>query len=407
MRFYVVVNSGGTLGYSGGDGGVLGVSMVEMGGDGLPSDTVLGSATLHPRTDAISFPLVKFDRPAAGRRGALLLPRLHEPEPAARRQLRLHQCAGGARPGGCAATAVAGGWRAARRLDGRRRERRRTGVHAHRAPARTTCRSWTSPAQAGHIGLGYMESWISNPKPIARLGRRAGALHLHAPARGSRDAGARARAPHRRPVGPLSMRLEDPEGKALAVVERPRRARAEPTGRVGVRDLPQAAAAQARARSSRSCCARRAARSRRTRCARGLPSASTATPSSAPAMRSSRARRQLEGLGSVGRAEPQGRRPAVALPCGWARERSHCAASVPAAAPVAQASEVEPGIAERRGTPRAGMHEDLDHTCAGANRAQQALHGCARRLQEGGHPRQAPALTRRSRNQQGEVGSLG
>jgi hypothetical protein len=68
-----------------------------------------------------------------------------------------------------------------------------------------------------HVGLGYMESWISNPKPIDASAsvrelftyRRAHASHvLQALVRVRRTGD------H---VGPLSVRLESPEGQTLAV----------------------------------------------------------------------------------------------------------------------------------------------------------------------------------------------
>ena len=75
-------------------------------------------------------------------------------------------------------------------------------------------------ADGQHVGLGYMESWISNPKPIDGSGavrelftyRRAAARVIQALVRVRRTGD------H---VGPLSVRLEDPSGRALAVANVP------------------------------------------------------------------------------------------------------------------------------------------------------------------------------------------
>ena len=75
--------------------------------------------------------------------------------------------------------------------------------------------------ETGHIGLGYMESWISNPKPIDSSAsvrelftyprsRSARAMQVLVRVRRTGDR-----------IGPLSIRLESPEGKALAVANVP------------------------------------------------------------------------------------------------------------------------------------------------------------------------------------------
>ena len=63
VRFYIVVNSGGVGEYSGGDGGILRVSLMASDDGGLPAADALASTELRPQTDAISFPFARFDSP--------------------------------------------------------------------------------------------------------------------------------------------------------------------------------------------------------------------------------------------------------------------------------------------------------------------------------------------------------
>ena len=190
--------------------------MVEMGGDGLPSDTVLGSATLHPRTDAISFPLVKFDRPAqvvSGRYYYLVFTNLSA-QPADN-YVSINALV--ARGLGVAPPplSLAGGVLLGDSTDG-------GGKPSNwRARAQGSGENYLPivdiSGRLGHIGLGYMESWISNPKPIAGSDavrelftytrpRAARLMQVLVRVRRTGD--------H---AGPLSIRLETPEGKALAV----------------------------------------------------------------------------------------------------------------------------------------------------------------------------------------------
>ena len=220
VRFYVVVNSGGTLGYSGGDGGILGVSVVPQGEDGLPTETVLGSATLRPRTDAISFPRVEFDRPpevVAGRDYDLVFTNL-SPQPEVD-YVSINALVARGLGTDPPPFPLAGGVLLGDSRDG-------GGTPANwRARAQGSGENYLPivdiAGETGHIGLGYMESWISNPKPIDSSAsvrelftyprsRSARAMQVLVRVRRTGDR-----------IGPLSIRLESPEGKALAVANVP------------------------------------------------------------------------------------------------------------------------------------------------------------------------------------------
>jgi hypothetical protein len=220
VRLYVVVNSDGTLGYSGGDGGILGVSVVPQGEDGLPSETVLGSATLRPRMDAISFPRLQFDTPpevVAGHDYALVFTNLSpQPEvnyvsinalvarglgvPPPPFPLADGVLLGDSKDGG----GTPANWRA-----------RAQGSGENYLPIVDIS------GNKRHMGLGYMESWISNPKPIDP-GASVRELFTYTRSRPARLVEALVRV--RRTgdwVGPLSIRLENPEGTVLAVAKVP------------------------------------------------------------------------------------------------------------------------------------------------------------------------------------------
>ena len=180
-----------------------------------------------------------------------------------------------------------------------------------------------------HVGLGYMESWVSNPKPIDSSAavrelftyRGKGAARVLEALVRVRRTGDQ--------VGPLSVRLEDPDGKALAVASVP--GALVPSDGPGwvkatfpkpplLREGPEARAGAALGR----------------RHLRGVPATQGARfrlrptrPSSAPAMRSSRAT-GLGRMGSVGPPEPPRRRPAVrAAPALLSRTRREASRSRP------------------------------------------------------------------------------
>ncbi len=222
VRFYVVVNPEGVGEYSGGDGGILRVSLVAEGEDGLPTAQALASTELHPQTSAISFPYVRFGTPppvAAGRVYDIVFTNT-SPNPAENwvsvNALIAHG-AGVAPP----PLALAGGVLLGDSTDGG-----------------ATPANWRARAQGSgenylpivdivgarkgeHIGLGYMESWVSNPKPID-TSAAVRELFTYRRASGARVMQALVRV--RRTgdhVGPLSVRLEDPFGKTLAVANVP------------------------------------------------------------------------------------------------------------------------------------------------------------------------------------------
>ncbi len=222
VRFYIVVNSGGTGEYSGGDGGTLRVSLVAGGDGGLPSATVLASADIHPRIDGISFPFVRFGTPpsvVAGRDYDIVFTNT-SPEPAVNWvsvNALIGHGAGVAPPPLALADSVLLGdstdggatpanWRA-----------RAQGSGENYLPIMDV----QGAAKAQHLGLGYMESWISNPKPI---GGSAAVREVFTYQGASAARVLQALVRLRRTgdqIGPLSVRLEDPRGRTLAVANLP------------------------------------------------------------------------------------------------------------------------------------------------------------------------------------------
>jgi hypothetical protein len=220
LRFYVVVNGGGNLGYSGGDGGTLAVSVVAQGEDGLPAREALATATLHPRTDAISFPKVRFDSPpniVAGSDYAIVFTNT-SPQPAENyvsvNGLVAH-AAGTAPPLSLADGVLLGD------------------SEGGAAPSNWRTRGGAAfdkylpiveiagASKEQRLGIGYMESWISNPKRIDRTDA-VRELFTFTQAREARVQRALVRV--RRigdHVGPLSVRIETEQGHALAVANIP------------------------------------------------------------------------------------------------------------------------------------------------------------------------------------------
>ncbi len=166
VRVYVVVNTDGRDGYSGGDGGKLRVSLVRDGAHHLPSRHVLATASVGaPRRD--SWPLVRFaDAPkvVAGHYYHVVFtnddpdPRDNyvsinsllsytQGEPAPRLPDGLTVLLGSTRDGGATPTR----W-------GTRTE----GSGQRYAPILDVAGGKSSQ----HLGLGYMEVWSSNPKQI-------------------------------------------------------------------------------------------------------------------------------------------------------------------------------------------------------------------------------------------------
>jgi hypothetical protein len=218
VRFYIVVNSGATGEYSGGDGGILRVSLVAGGDGGLPSATELASAQIHPRTDAISFPLVRFGTPpqvVAGHDYDIVFTNT-SPQPATN-WVSVNALIGHGDGAAPPPLALAGSVLLGDSTDGGATPEnwrpRAQGPDENYLPIMDV----EGAGKGQHVGLGYMESWVSNPKPIDgssavrelfTYGRPHAARVLQALVRVRRTGD------H---VGPLSVRLESPDGRALAV----------------------------------------------------------------------------------------------------------------------------------------------------------------------------------------------
>jgi hypothetical protein len=218
VRFYVVVNFGGAQGYSGGDGGTLRVSLVADGDSGLPSATALASAMLRPDMDAISFPLVRFDLPPrveAGRDYHIVFTNT-SPNPA-QNYISVNALVG--RSGGAAPPPlpVAGAVLLGDSTDGGATPANWRGRSQSPGEVYLPILDVAGAGNGQHLGLGYMESWISNPKPIDSLAavRELFTYRRSRPAR-LLEALVRVRRTGDH-VGPLSVRLEDPDGRTLAV----------------------------------------------------------------------------------------------------------------------------------------------------------------------------------------------
>ena len=218
VRFYIVVNSGSVGEYSGGDGGIVRVSLVAGGEGGLPIATALASAEIRPQTRAISFPFVRFGTPprvVAGREYDVVFTNtgpnptenwvsvnalVETPAGVAPPPLALAGTVllGDSTDGGATPT----NWRA-----------RAQGADQSYLPIIDI----VGAAKGQHLGIGYMESWISNPKPVGPTAAVRELITYRRP-RAARvvEALVRVRRTGGR-IGPLSVRIEDPKGNALAV----------------------------------------------------------------------------------------------------------------------------------------------------------------------------------------------
>lgn len=214
VRFYVVRNSDGRTGYSGGTGGTLRVTLVDDA-DGRPAHgRPLAAATIEP-PDRDAWPLVRFPKPARVTRGH----RYHvvftnlDPEPR-RNYVSINALLS----------------------------------HGHRKPAprlphglgvsvsdavdggRTPGGWWSRVQRAGdryvpilevaggrdgeRLGVGYMEVWVNNPKPIGGA-RKVRQLLAARPGRAVTGAWLRVR--RRGDVrAPLQLRIERAGGGVLA-----------------------------------------------------------------------------------------------------------------------------------------------------------------------------------------------
>jgi hypothetical protein len=217
VRFYVVVNSGSVGEYSGGDGGILRVALVTQGKDGLPSATMLASAELHPQIHTISFPFVRFGTPpqvVAGRSYDIVFTNT-SPKPA-QNWVSVNALVGHGAGVPPPPLALAGDV-----LLGDSKDGGATPVN-WRARAQGSGENYlpimdvVGAGNGQHLGLGYMESWVSNPKPIDSSGA-VRELFTYRGASPARVLEALVRVQRTGDhLGPLSVRLEDPEGRTLA-----------------------------------------------------------------------------------------------------------------------------------------------------------------------------------------------
>ena len=167
VRFYIVVNSGSVGEYSGGDGGTLRVSLVAGGKGGLPTTSVLASAEIRPQIRAISFPLVRFGGKAAvtaGRDYDIVF--TNTSAKPAENWISVNALVGHGTGAPQPPLAPAGGVFLGDSADGgatpKNWRARAQGSRDNYLPIMEIAGGRTGQ----HLGLGYMESWISNPKPI-------------------------------------------------------------------------------------------------------------------------------------------------------------------------------------------------------------------------------------------------
>jgi hypothetical protein len=215
VRFYAVLNSDGRDGYSGGTGGTLRVTLARDSGapQHVPTRSALASASFAPPSrDA--WPLVRFDKPAHVVAGhyyhvvftntdrhpesnyisinALLSYGSHEATPAVPDGLAVllgSTSDGGRTPGNWTPRAESSGERYVPILDVQ------------------------GASSDQHLGLGYMEVWSSNPKPI---GGAAKVRQLLGPAPRKAITGAWLRVRRRDgATAPLQLRIERVAGGVL------------------------------------------------------------------------------------------------------------------------------------------------------------------------------------------------
>jgi hypothetical protein len=223
VRFYAVLNGHGREGYAGGTGGTLQVTLAaDSGGPRhVPTGDVLASATYKAPTRD-SWPLVRFDKPAdvvAGRYYHVVFTNT-DPQPATNyiSVNSLLAFDGGPRssplPHGMAVFLGATN-------DGGRTPARWMPRAEDRSDRYAPVLDVVGDSEDQHLGLGYMEVWSSNPKPI---GGDEKVRQLLGPASREVVTGAWLRVRQR--VGataPLELRIERAGGGVLAAgTRRPR-----------------------------------------------------------------------------------------------------------------------------------------------------------------------------------------
>jgi hypothetical protein len=236
LRFYVIHNSNGRTGYSGGTGGTLRIALAPDAGGRrhVPARRSLATATLDPSRDD-AWPLVRFRRPArvvAGRIyhvvftnldanprrnyvsiNALLTQRHRAPAPDVPDGMGVllsDSPDGGRTPGA---------WHPRSQRPGDRY---------------VPILEVVGGRNGQNLGVGYMEVWVNNPKPI---GGSAKVRQLIAPTAGTAVTGAWLRVRRRGDAtAPLELRLERASGALLAANRVPARSvRRDAPGWVHVR----------------------------------------------------------------------------------------------------------------------------------------------------------------------------
>jgi hypothetical protein len=215
VRVYVIRNTDGRTGYSGGTGGTMRIALAPDSGGRrhVPARRSLAAATLDPASGD-AWPLVRFREPArvvAGRLYHVVFTNV-DPDPrrnyvsinalvSHRQQMRTPGVPGGfavllsdSRDGG----RTPGAWQS--------RSQRRGDRY-------TPILDVVGGSDGQHVGVGYMEVWVNNPKPI---GGDAKVRQLLAPVAGRAISGAWLRVRRRGDANaPLELRIERDDGSVL------------------------------------------------------------------------------------------------------------------------------------------------------------------------------------------------
>jgi hypothetical protein len=215
VRVYVIRNNDGRTGYSGGTGGTLRIALAPDSGGRrhVPARRSLAAATLDPASGD-AWPLVRFRKPARVVAGRLYHVVFTNLDPAPRRNYVSINALVSHRdrkprprvPDGLAVL-----------LSGARDGGRTPGAWQSRSQRRgdryTPIFDVVGGRDDQHLGLGYMEVWVGNPKPI---GDGAKVRQLIAPAAGTAISGAWLRVRRQGDAqAPLELRIEHADGRVL------------------------------------------------------------------------------------------------------------------------------------------------------------------------------------------------
>jgi hypothetical protein len=216
VRFYVVLNSDGRAGYSGGTGGTVRVALVPDSGGRrhVPEGRRLASATLDPPSrDA--WPLVRFrraDHVVAGRYYHVTFTNL-DPHPA-RNYVSVNALVSHGHRGPAPPVLDGLGVLLSDSADGGRTPGRWYPRVQRRGDRYAPILEVDGGRRAQRLGVGYMEVWAGNPKPI---GGGAMVRQLLAPAAGKAITGAWLRVRRRYgATAPLQLRISLVSGGVLA-----------------------------------------------------------------------------------------------------------------------------------------------------------------------------------------------